>query len=238
MTTPSPASPPPLAAPVAPPAKPGVFGLWILTVLVLFLSFGLHLMFDPISEAIERMKLIQNILVPAFPVFLQGIAGEFFSWAVSLGVQTPYGSLFGLTLTGLFLFCVVRPFVITLVFSVLTHLLLFLTGGTDGGWRLTFRAFAINRIFVELLTLGVFLVVGYSGLPATAQILLLCILVPGIRLIGMGTMLAQVVRGQGINFVRTIFLLGPFFALMTILGMVLSFVDVLWVGFWCVAHLR
>jgi len=75
-------------------------------------------------------------------------------------------------------------------------------------------------------------------LPATAQILLLCILVPGIRLIGMGTLLAQVVRGQGINFVRTIFLLGPFFALMTILGMVLSFVDVLWVGLWCVAHLR
>lgn len=224
--------------PPALPAKPGVLGPWILMALVLLVSLGLHLMLDPVSEAIERVGVIKDLIVPAFPSFLQGTAGEFFSWAISLGLQTPYGSVAGLMLTGLFLVCVVRPFVVTLVSALATHLLLFLTGGTDGGWRVTFRAFAINRVFVELLTLVTLVVVAYSSLAVATQVALLCILLPGIRLIGMGTLLAQVVRGQGVNFFRTMFLLGPLFALTTILGMVLSILDVLWVGLWCVAHVR
>lgn len=236
MTT-APVNPPPATPPVA-PAKPGVLGPWILMVLVLCASLGLHLMLDPVSEAIERVGVIKDLIVPAFPEFLQGTAGEFFSWAVSLGLQTPYGSVATLMLFGLFLLCLVRPFIITLGSALATHLLLLLTGGTDGGWRVTFRAFALNRIFVELLTLVGMLVVAYSPLPVASQVVLLCILIPGIRLIGMGTLLAQVVRGQGINFFRTMFLLGPFFALTTIVSMVLSFVDVLWVGLWCVAHVR
>jgi hypothetical protein len=220
------------------PAKPGVLGPWILMALVLLVSLGLHLMLDPVSEAIERIGVIKDLIVPAFPSFLQGTAGEFFSWAISLGLQTPYGSVAGLMLTGLFLVCVVRPFVVTLVAALATHLLLFLTGGTDGGWRVTFRAFAINRVFVELLTLVTLVVVAYSSLAVATQVLLLLILIPGIRLIGMGTLLAQVVRGQGVNFFRNMFLLGPLFALTTILGMVLSVLDVLWVGLWCVAHVR
>jgi len=195
------------------PAKPGVLAPWFLMAVVLMISFGFHLMLDPVSEAIERVGIIKDLIVPAFPEFLQGLAGEFFSWAVSLGLQTPYG-------------------------SPLSHALLLLTGGTAGGWRVTFRAFALNRIFVELLTLVVLLVVAYSSLPVSFQVLLLLILIPGIRLIGMGTLLAQVVRGQDVNFFRTLFLLGPLFALTTILGMLLSIVDVLWVGLWCVAHVR
>ncbi len=236
MTT-APVNPPPVTTPVV-PAKPGVLGPWILMVLVLLASLGLHLMLDPVSESIERVGAIKDLIVPAFPEFLQGTAGEFFSWAVSLGLQTPYGSVASLMLLGLFLLCLVRPFIITLGSALVTHLLLLLTGGTDGGWRVTFRAFALNRIFVELLTLVGLLVVAYSPLPVASQVVLLCILIPGIRLIGMGTLLAQIVRGQGINFFRTMFLLGPFFALTTVLGMVLSFVDVLWVGLWCVAHVR
>ena len=220
------------------PAQPGVLGPWILMVLVLLSSLGLHLLLDPVSEAIERIGVIKDLIVPAFPEFLQGVAGEFFSWAISFGLQTPYGSIAGLMVTGLFLLCVVRPFLVTLLSAIATHLLLLVTGGTDGGWRVTFRAFAINRIFVELLTIGVLLVVAYSSLSVAKQVILLCILVPGVRLIGMGTLFAQVVRGQGVNFFRTMFLLGPLFALTTILGMVLSIVDVLWVGLWCVAHVR
>lgn len=235
-TSPSPhaeSNPPPVPA-----VKPGVLWPWLLMGLVLGASLGIHLLLDPVSEAIERVGVIKDLIVPAFPSFLQSTAGEFFSWAISLGLQTPYGSVAGFMFTALFLRCMVLPFVITLASSILTHILLFITGGTDGGWRVTFRAFALNRLFVELLTLVVCLVVAYSGLPPAPQVLLLCILLPGIRLIGMGTLLAQVVRGQGVNFIRTIFLLGPFFALTTILGMLLSFLDVLWVGLWCVAHVR
>jgi hypothetical protein len=220
------------------PAKPGVLAPWFLMAVVLMISFGLHLMLDPVSEAIERVGIIKDLIVPAFPEFLQGLAGEFFSWAVSLGLQTPYGSVAGLMFTLVFMVCFVRPLVVTLVSATLTHALLLLTGGTAGGWRVTFRAFALNRIFVELLTLVVLLVVAYSSLPVSFQVLLLLILIPGIRLIGMGTLLAQVVRGQDVNFFRTLFLLGPLFALTTILGMLLSIVDVLWVGLWCVAHVR
>ncbi len=223
--------------PVA-PAKPGILVPWFFMAVVLMISFGLHLMLDPVSEAIERVGVIKDVIVPAFPEFLQGLAGEIFSWAVSLGLQTPYGSVAWLMFSVVFLVCFVRPLVVTLVSAILTHTLLFVTGGTAGGWRVTFRAFAFNRIFVELLTLVVLLVVAYSSLPLSFQVLLLFILVPGIRLIGMGSLLAQVVRGQEVNFFRTLFLLGPLFALTTILSILLSLLDIIWVVGWCAVHVR
>jgi hypothetical protein len=67
------------------------------------------------------------------------------------------------------------------------------------------------------------------------QISLLLILIPGIRLIGMGALLAQLVRGQGLGFFRTFFLLGPLFALFAVISMVLSVLSVVWVGLWCIA---
>jgi hypothetical protein len=237
MTT-APVNPPPVTPPVA-PAKPGVLGPWILMVLVLLLSCGVHLIFDPVSAAIDRLKAIEDHLIPVFPGLLQGVARGFFKMANSwteMSVRAYF--FFSFAFPAAFVFCVLRPFVITLASSLVTHPLLLLTGGTDGGWRVTFRAFAVNRIFVELLTLVVLLTIAFSPLPVSSQALLLCILVPGVRLIGMGSLLAQIVRGQGINFFRTMFLLGPFFALTTILSMVLSFVDVLWVVLWCVARVR
>ena len=204
---------------------------------VLMISFGLHLMLDPVSEAIERVGVIKDVIVPAFPEFLQGLAGEIFSWA-ALSLKTPYGSVAWLMFSVVFLVCFVRPLVVTLVSAILTHTLLLVTGGTAGGWRVTFRAFAFNRIFVELLTLAVLFVVAYSSLPLSFQVLLLFILVPGIRLIGMGSLLAQVVRGQEVNFFRTLLLLGPLFALTTILSILLSLLDIIWVVGWCAVHVR
>lgn len=229
------------SAPEAPPvlpAKPGVLTPWFIMVVVLMLSFGVHLVLDPVSEAIERLDVIKDLIVPVFPEFLQGLAGELLSWAVSLGFKTPYGSVAGIMFGVIFMICFVRPLFVTFVSATLTHLLLLVTGGTAGGWRVTYRAFALNRIFVELLTLVVLLVVAYSGLPISLQVLLLLILIPGVRLIGMGSLLAQIVRGQDVNLFRTLCLLSPLFALTTILSMLLSFLDVLWVVAWCAAHVR
>jgi hypothetical protein len=233
MTT-APVNPPPVTPPVA-PAKPGVLGPWILVVLVLLLSCGVHLVFNPVSAVNDRLNDLINQLVQAFPGFLQGYARVLLGMAGDVG---EFSVVVNLVVPAALTIFVVRPFVITLASSLVTHPLLFLTGGTDGGWRVTFRAFAVNRIFVELLTLGVLLTIAISPLPVSSQAFLLCILVPGVRLIGMGTLLAQVVRGQGINFFRTMFLLGPLFALTTIFSMLLSLVDVLWVGLWCVARVR
>ena len=61
---------------------------------------------------------------------------------------------------------------------------------------------------------------------------------PGIRLVGMGALLAQIVKGQGIGFSRTFFLIGPIFALFTVASMLVSIGSAIWVGLWCIARVH
>lgn len=239
MTTPAPASSPsPQPSPGAaavPASKPGVFLPWLAVMLVLGISFIQHVVMDPISESIEQINLLKNMVAQTFPDALQGIVGEFLSWTMSLGIQTPYGSVAGMIMTVMLVVVVLRPFLVSFVGALLGHPLLFLTGGTDQGWRYTWRAFAFNRIAVELASVACFIGIGYSPLAVAWKISALLILIPGIRLIGMGALLAQLARGQGLGFFRTFFLLGPLFALFAVISMILSIGSVIWVGLWCIA---
>ncbi len=219
----------------APAAKPGVFLPWLVVMLVLGISLAQHVIMDPISEAIEQIDILKGLVTDVFPAALQGLVGEFLSWTMALGIQTPYGSVAGFIMTGVVIIAVIRPFLASFIGALLGHPLLFLTGGTDQGWRYTWRAFAFNRIAVELASVACFLGIGYSPLAVAWKISALLILIPGIRLIGMGALLAQLARGQGLGFFRTFFLLGPFFALFAVISMVLSVVSVIWVGLWCIA---
>jgi hypothetical protein len=240
MSTPAPApvpsvEPPSTAAPTTPVAKPGVFVPWVFVILVLVLSLAQHVVMDPISEAIEQINILKQLVSSSFPEFLQGAVGEFLSWTMALGIQTPYGSVFGIIVTGIFIGVALRPFLGSLLGAFFVHPLLFLTGGTDQGWRYTWRTFAFNRIAVELVSIACFLGIGYAPLSPAWKISALLILIPGIRLIGMGTLFAQLARGQGLGFFRAFFLLGPLFALFAIISMVLSVGSVIWVGLWCIA---
>lgn len=237
MSTPAPVPAPsvnPQPAP-APAAKPGVFLPWLAVMLVLGISFIQHVVMDPISESIEQVNILKNMVAQTFPDALQGIVGEFLSWTMSLGIQTPYGSVAGMIMTVMFVVVILRPFLVSFVGALFGHPLLFLTGGTDQGWRYTWRAFAFNRIAVELASVACFIGIGYSPLAVAWKISALLILIPGIRLIGMGALFAQLARGQGLGFFRTFFLLGPLFALFAVISMVLSVVSVIWVGIWCIA---
>lgn len=239
MTTPVSSDPSPTAVPAPTvPSKPGVFLPWLLVCVVLVLSLGVHVVMDPLSEMLERINLLKNLVSEAFPEHFQGIVGEFLSWLMALGIQTPYGSVAGFIFTGVIMLAVVRPFLASFLGAAIGHPLLFLTGGTDQGWRYTWRAFAFNRIAVELASVLCFVCVAYSPLKPAWQILILFFVVPGIRLIGMGTLLAQIIRGQGIGFFRTFFLVGPVFALSTIASMLVSFASVIWVGLWCIARVH
>ncbi len=233
LHTPAPAES--ISAPAAPTPRLGVFLPWLFVMLVLGASLAQHVVMDPISEAIEQINLLKQLVSSSFPEFLQGAVGEFLSWTMALGIQTPYGSVAGFIMTGVVIVAVVRPFLASLLGALLAHPLLFLTGGTEQGWRYTLRAFAFNRIVVELLSVACFFGIGYAPLSPAVQISLLLILIPGIRLIGMGALLAQLVRGQGLGFFRTFFLLGPLFALFAVISMVLSVLSVVWVGLWCIA---
>lgn len=222
----------------APPqqvGKPGVFLPWAFVVLVLGLSLAQHTVMDPISEAIEQINILKQLVSSSFPDFLQGAVGEFLSWAMALGIQTPYGSVAGFIMTGVVIVAALRPFLASFFGALLVHPVLFITGGTEQGWRFTWRAFAFNRIAVELLSVACFVGIGYAPLSPAWQISALLILIPGIRLIGMGALLAQLARGQGLGFFRTFFLLGPLFALFAVISMLLSVVSVVWVGLWCIA---
>lgn len=219
----------------SPAAKPGVFLPWLIVMLVLGISLAQHVIMDPISEAIEQINILKGLVADVFPGALQGLVGEFLSWTMALGIQTPYGSVAGFIMTGVVIIAVIRPFLASFIGALLGHPLLFLTGGTDQGWRYTWRAFAFNRIAVELASVACFLGIGYSPLAVAWKISALLILIPGIRLVGMGALLAQLARGQGLGFFRTFFLLGPFFALFAVISMVLSVVSVIWVGLWCIA---
>jgi hypothetical protein len=203
--------------------------------LVLGLSLAQHVVMDPISEAIEQINILKQLVSSSFPEFLQGAVGEFLSWTMALGIQTPYGSVAGFIMTGVVIVAALRPFLASLLGAFFVHPLLFLTGGTDQGWRYTWRAFAFNRIAVELVSIACFIGIGYAPLSPAWQIAALLILIPGIRLVGMGALLAQLARGQGLGFFRTFFLLGPLFALFAIISMLLSIMSVVWVGLWCIA---
>jgi hypothetical protein len=190
---------------------------------------------DPISEAIEQINILKQLVSSSFPEFLQGAVGEFLSWTMALGIQTPYGSVAGFIMTGVFIIAALRPFLASFLGAFFVHSFLFITGGTEQGWRYTWRAFAFNRIAVELVSIACFIGIGYAPLSPAWQISALLILIPGIRLVGMGALLAQLARGQGLGFFRTFFLLGPLFALFAVISMVLSIVSVVWVGLWCIA---
>ncbi len=237
MTTPASVPAPSVETPpaAAPAAKPGVFLPWLFVILVLGVSLAQHVVMDPISEAFEQIDILKGLVADAFPGALQGLVGEFLSWTMALGLQTPYGSVAGFIITGVVIMAVIRPFLSSLVGALIGHPLLFLTGGTDQGWRYTWRAFAFNRITVELASAACFVGIGYSPLAVAWKISALLILIPGIRLIGMGALLAQLARGQGLGFFRTFFLLGPLFALFAVISMVLSVGSVIWVGLWCIA---
>lgn len=234
-----PAQPPvPASTNPVPPqqvGKPGVLLPWAFVVLVLGLSLAQHTVMDPISEAIEQINILKQLVSSSFPDFLQGAVGEFLSWTMALGIQTPYGSVAGFIMTGVVIVAALRPFLASFFGALLVHPVLFITGGTEQGWRFTWRAFAFNRIAVELLSVACFVGIGYAPLSPAWQISALLILIPGIRLIGMGALLAQLARGQGLGFFRTFFLLGPLFALFAVISMVLSVVSVVWVGLWCIA---
>jgi hypothetical protein len=235
----TPAQPPAPAvtnpAPTTSVAKPGVFLPWLLVLLVLGISFAQHVVMDPLSEAIEQINILKQLVSSSFPEILQGVVGEFLSWTMALGIQTPYGSVAGFIIMGVVITAIIRPFLASFIGALIGHPLLFLTGGTDQGWRYTWRAFAFNRIAVELASVACFIGIGYSPLAVAWKISALLILIPGIRLIGMGALFAQLARGQGLGFFRTFFLLGPLFALFAVISMVLSVGSVIWVGLWCIA---
>ncbi len=221
--------------PGSPAAKPGVFLPWLFVFVVLGLSLVQHSVMDPISETIQQIDILKNLVASAFPEFLQGPVGHFLSWTMALGIQTPVGSLAGFIMTGVFIVAALRPFLASFLGALFVHPFLFITGGTEQGWRYTWRAFAFNRIAVELVSIACFVGIGYAPLSPAWQIAALLILIPGIRLVGMGALLAQLARGQGLGFFRTFFLLGPLFALFAVISMVLSIVSVVWVGLWCIA---
>lgn len=239
MASSAPSSPVPASTPSPTlPQKPGVFLPWLGVCAVLALSLGVHIIMDPVTEAFERLNILKGLVASAFPQAFQGIVGEFLSWVMALGIQTPYGSVAGFIITGVVMLVVVRPFAASFLGAAIGHPLLFLTGGTDQGWRYTWRAFAFNRIVVELASVVCLLAVGYSPLKPSWQILILLFALPGIRLVGMGALLAQIVKGQGIGFFRTFFLIGPAFALFTIASIIVSIASVIWVGLWCIARVH
>ncbi len=221
--------------PGSPAAKPGVLLPWLLVFVVLGLSLVQHSVMDPISETIQQIDILKNLVASAFPEFLQGPVGHFLSWTMALGIQTPVGSLAGFIMTGVFIVAALRPFLASFLGALFVHPFLFITGGTEQGWRYTWRAFAFNRIAVELVSIVCFVGIGYAPLSPAWQIAALLILIPGIRLVGMGALLAQLARGQGLGFFRAFFLLGPLFALFAVISMILSIVSVVWVGLWCIA---
>ena len=182
----TPAQPPAPAvtntAPTTSVAKPGVFLPWFVVLLVLGISFAQHVVMDPLSEAIEQINILKQLVSSSFPEILQGVVGEFLSWTMALGIQTPYGSVAGFIITGVVIIAIIRPFLASFIGALIGHPLLFLTGGTDQGWRYTWRAFAFNRIAVELASVACFIGIGYSPLAVAWKISALLILIPGIRL--------------------------------------------------------
>jgi len=214
-------------------SKPGIFLPWLMIIPVLLISWGLHVVMDPASECLEKLNIFIGQITQCFPQNLHGVVGEILSWVVALGIKTPYGSVAWAIFSVTFFYAVVRPFLASFLGAFFGHFLLLVTGGTKSGWRTTWRAFAFNRIGVETLSVIAFVFVGYSSLDPKLKFLILLFLIPAIRLIGMGVLLSQIVKGQGVGIFRTLFVIGPLFVFFTIASIIFSFPSVLWISLWC-----
>jgi hypothetical protein len=216
-----------------PESKPGIFWPWLMVGVVLIVSWVLHVVMDPASECLEQLNIFIGQITQCFPASLHGIVGEILSWMVAFGIKTPYGSVAWAIFSFTFFYAVVRPLLASFLGALFGHLLLLVTGGTTSGWRTTWRAFAFNRIGVEAVSVVAFVLVGYSSLDPKLKFLILLFLIPAIRLIGMGVLLSQIVKGQGIGIYRTLFVIGPLFVFFTIASIIFSFPSVLWISLWC-----
>lgn len=225
------------ATPTAPSEeKPGVLLPWVMVIVSLVALFSVHfIVMDPVSEAIQQVDVLKNLTTSVLPSGLAEFAGEFLSWFISLGIQTPYGPLATVLGMGLFAYMVALRFASSFLGAAVSHVLLFLTGGTKGGWRVTFRIFALNRVWVEFVTLAFILFCAYAPLALAWKLFSLLVGLLSIRMLGMITLLAQIVRDQDLGAFRTFVLAAPVFCVFTVVSMVLSLVSWLWVGLWCVA---
>lgn len=216
--------------------KPGVLLPWVMVIVSLVALFSAHFfVMDPVSEAIQQVDVLKNLTTSVMPTGLGEIAGEFLSWFISLGIQTPYGPLATVLGVGLFTYMVALRFMSSFIGAAVSHLLLFLTGGTKGGWRVTFRVFALNRAWVEFITLAYILFCAYAPMAIAWKLCILLVGLLSIRMLGMITLLAQIVRDQDLGAFRTFVLAAPVFCVFTVVSMLLSLVSWLWVGLWCVA---
>lgn len=228
--------PQPIADTAITEEKPRVLLPWVMVVVSLMALFSVHLfVMDPVSEAIQQVDVLKNLTTSVMPSGLAEIAGEFLSWFIALGIQTPYGPLASLLGLGLFAYMVGLRFISSFLGATLSHLLLLVTGGTKGGWRVTFRVFALNRAWVEFVTLAFILLCAYAPLALAWKLFVLLVGILAIRMLGMMTLLAQIVRDQDLGAVRTFLLAAPIFCIFTVISMLLSLVSWLWVGLWCVA---
>lgn len=218
--------------------KVGVLFPWIAMVVVLLALWIVHsFVLDPLSEAIQQVDALKNLTTSMLPGPIQEAAGELISWYVSLSIQTPAGPLASLLALGMFIELVGVRFLATLMGALFGHILLLVTGGTAGGWRVTFRIFALNRAWVELLTLVFILFVAYVPMAIAIKLLLLLVGLLMIRLLGMATLLAQIVREQDLGSFRTFVIAAPLFGIFTVFSMFLSMVSFVWVGLWCIAKI-
>jgi hypothetical protein len=217
------------------PAKVGVLVPWLLMTAALLALFAVHVVLDPLSETIQQIDALKQATLALIPTPLQEPVGEFLSWYLALSIETPVGPLAQVLMLWLFLQLVVLRFLSTLFGALLGHLMLLATGGTAGGWRVTFRIFALNRATVELANLLLILGVIYSPLSLPLKLVLLLVGFLMIRVVGMGTLLAQVVRAQDLGVFRTVVIAAPIFGILTLLSMFLAMFSYLWVGLWCVA---
>ena len=130
---------------------------------------------------------------------------------------------------------VVWPLLCTLLGVGLGHLGILLTGGSAHGWRGTSRSIWLHRCWVEFLSLAVLIVACLLPLPLQYRLIILFFGLPRVRVGTLMALFVHLVRTQSIGVFRSVFLLGPLFAVIITASVLVSMLSAVWLTPWCLA---
>lgn len=195
--------------------------------LLLFVSFGLLAYADPASETIRRIT--DEVLVRYVPA--EGLKGFRLMAGLVAGNPSPV-----MTLAGLFLVAVIIPASCTLLASILGHLTLLVSGGTERGWRGSSRSLWIHRFWVESLSVLLLAIACFAPMPLAWRLGLLVVGMPFVRLAAMSCLCVHLSRTQGLGVLRAALLVAPACVLAATLSMLFSLLPAIWASLWCLAH--
>jgi hypothetical protein len=204
---------------------------WILfaSVIGVFL-WGFALAHNPASLLLNRAvdALRANILKEIDSSY-HPIEALFFNFVLAPKLLPVYLQVKGLGWIFATMVFLVIPAASSIVWAGVGHSILKI-GGAPGGWRRTWQAYALHRVWCDGLTLATLVGVCYLPLALPIQVGLLLTLLPTIRFGTMVFLWVKLARAHQLGDLRTVFIGLPKILIVTLFSTLIALAIAGWFG--------